>query len=203
MKHRYHLNVVFQFMLGYYFIEVIHMDIWVKLATFVGLALLTVGIYYVKEIPKMHRDLLKNVREFRNNRQLQIESYFRQQGGKELETLFENWVGLLFELEKTKTITPDQVTNLQEKTVIYGSDLTIRILSAYQADNYKHTTNSSDANIKSVVYVATLICSLKKDFTGFEIDPMTLLQIKINDFKSKTAEVQQYTDEIKREVHWE
>lgn len=180
--------------------------------SFITFGLLVIVWYYIKEIPKMHKDLLHDMRESRidelkderkytNNRKLQIESYYREQGGQHLEQLFREWTDVLFDLEKAAHVTPKKFTSLAERTVIYGSDLTIKILSAYQEHNYG--TTDKDSGTKGLMYVALLICSLKQDFTGFKVDPDTLLKIKINDFSSQPTEVMDTLQQIEKEVGWE
>lgn len=168
--------------------------------------------YYVKELPKIHKEYLHDIREtkrkvekdsrqFKNSRQLQIESYFRMQGGNSLETLFKEWTELMMDMDKMKNMSTKKFISLQERTIVYGSDRTINLLSAYQSENY--ATPQGQGSIKAIVYIAMVICSLKRDFTGFSIEPQTLMKMKINDYPENSSDVDKYVAEIKHSVNWE
>ena len=53
---------------------------------------------------------------------------------------------------------------------------------------------------KLMMYIATIICSLKRDFTGYDINPISLLEIKINDFDDYANEFNKYHKEIQAEL---
>lgn len=53
-------------------------------------------------------------------------------------------------------------------------------------DNIENIENQSGElsynTYKMILYVAFIVSSLKFDFTGYEVDPLKLLEIKISDF---------------------
>jgi hypothetical protein len=188
------------------------MSVFQLVIMFASAAIAWIVFYYVKELPKFHKDYLRDFREakrelekdsrqFKNSRQLQIESYFRMQGGNSLETLFKDWTELMMDMDKMKNMNPKKFINLQERTIVYGSDRTINLLSAYQAENYE--TPQGQGSIKAIVFIAMVICSLKRDFTGFSIEPQTLMKMKINDYSENSVDVDKYVAEIKQSVNWE
>lgn len=53
---------------------------------------------------------------------------------------------------------------------------------------------------KLMMYMATIACSLKRDFTGYEVNPISLLEIKINDFDEYADKFAKYNKEIQNEL---
>lgn len=62
---------------------------------------------------------------------------------------------------------------------MYGSPRTIRLLAMYQQENYLNQ-GEVDTSL-SMAYIAEIISSLKYDFSGYKVDPLSLVSIKIND----------------------
>ena len=79
---------------------------------------------------------------------------------------------------------------------MYGSPRTVYTLAAMQYFIYSKETNS----YKLMMYMATIACSLKKDFTGYEINPISLIEIKITDFDDYSDQFIEYQEEIQKEV---
>lgn len=52
-----------------------------------------------------------------------------------------------------------------------------------------------------MVYVAFLISSLKEDFSGYYISPLTLLKITIKDFDTYKTVYSEYAKEIEDELN--
>ncbi|MCT1186653.1 hypothetical protein EFL96_12250 [Lactococcus lactis] len=147
---------------------------------FVGLT--TVG-YFLKDLPTLLREL--RVEESRKNseKEIQREIFFRQLKGSELANTLEDWSDLIMNLDKTsKTATDgDRLSALQKRVLLYGSDRSVKILSETMQNFY----HSSENSFIAICFICHLICSLKYDFTGYEILPIDIIKIKIKDYDSK------------------
>ena len=128
-------------------------------------------------------------------RELQIDSYYRSISGKSIEKLFSDWTDLILDSEKINK-TPEKrryekLNQMIKDVVIYGSAETVRLASILQQYNFRTLENIDDErNPYELMYLgAIVICSMKKDFTGHEIQPEQLFDIKIKDmYKDKTQE---------------
>lgn len=99
------------------------------------------------------------------------------------------------------------VGNLIMTTWIYGKSNTNKLLAAYQQHNFLDQSNytdsmSEDHNTKSIVYMAMIIVSLRKDLMNFDSDPMALIKLKISDVSKPENEQRflNYLDEVKKEI---
>lgn len=156
---------------------------------------------HLKELPKMIRDMLKQNREYRSNHDLQIESYFRQVSNTELESLLNKWTYFITDMDNaSKELKSEsgkkELIELERKTIMYGSPRTVYTLAAMQHSIYSNENNS----YKLMMYMATIACSLKKDFTGYEISPISLIKIKINDFDDYSNQFVKSQEEIQKEI---
>lgn len=66
-------------------------------------------------IPKIIENNIKNSKDSINNRNLQVESYFRKISGNEIKTLFETWASLLLKMPEDKDELTDTFNYLIEK----------------------------------------------------------------------------------------
>ena len=101
--------------------------------------------------------------------------------------------------EKYSNKSPNGVSEFKKlihNTVVYGSDRTVKLLSAYSHSVY---SGVSDGN-KMIVYVAFIVSSLKEDFSGYEISPLTLLELMIKDYDDYKVAYEKYAKEIEQEV---
>ncbi|HDU1440079.1 TPA: hypothetical protein REX43_002208, partial [Staphylococcus pseudintermedius] len=57
---------------------------------------------------------------------------------------------------------------------------------------------NEDHNYKSLVYVAMISSSLKRDFTNQIVDPLQILKIKITDYDD--AKMRKYYKSIEKEI---
>lgn len=48
--------------------------------------------------------------------------------------------------------------------------------------------------------IMTVVSSLKEDFSGYEINPLTLLKLMISDYDDYETEYRKYAKEIEREI---
>lgn len=170
------------------------------ITTILSIAII-LGIYFLKDLPTLFRELKVEQTKAQNNMELQREAYFREIGGKELYNTFNEWLGFLVDSDnKLKNFRKKQATELISKTIKYGSTKTINICGNYMkhvfekveaTNNIENIENQSGElsynTYKMILYVAFIVSSLKFDFTGYEVDPIKLLEIQISDF-SKVKE---------------
>lgn len=174
------------------------------------LLVLATTVYFLKDLPKLYRALKVEQTRASNSQELQREAYFREIGGKDLVRILEDWVAFLYDADnKTKGFDADGAIDLISRTTIYGSTRTILLCSNYTTDLYngrlEQDSNEDDdldyGTAKTLLHHAFIISSLKFDFTGYEVDPLRLLQMKISDF-SEIKETKAFKDaleDIKRE----
>lgn len=167
-------------------------------------------IYFVKDLPKLYRVLKVEQTRAVNSQELQREAYFREIGGEDLVTIFKDWVAFLYDVDnKAEDFDADDAIDLISRTVIYGSTRTILLCSSYTSHLYS-TGVDSELNedeelnydtVKTLLYHAFIVSSLKFDFTGYEVDPLKLLQMKISDFSEikETEAFKKALEDIKRE----
>lgn len=159
---------------------------------------------HIKELPKMIRDMLKQNREYKSNHDLQIESYFRQASNEELQSILDRWTSFITNMEKaTQEMNSengtDEYVKLEHQTIMYGSPRTVLAVAAMQ--HFEYNENDKNPNsYKLMMYIATIACSLKRDFTGYEVDPISLIEIKISDFDEYAEKFSKYNKEIQKEL---
>lgn len=129
----------------------------------------------------------------KNEKELQIESFYRETGGKEIVKMFDEWSSIILNME---TFIQDEnfdekYQNLMKKTFIFGSKNTIILLTHYQQYNYntpeehhimKEKFDITEFQAYVMVYLGLIAASLKKDYTNQNIDCMDLIKLKINDY---------------------
>lgn len=159
---------------------------------------------HLKELPKMIRDMLKQNREYRSNHDLQIESYFRQASNEDLQAILNRWTSFITNMEKAAQEMnsedgTDEYVKLEHETIMYGSPRTVHAVAAMQHFEYHEDENNPNP-YKLMMYMATIACSLKRDFTGYEVNPISLLEIKISDFDEYADKFVEYNKEIQQEL---
>lgn len=160
--------------------------------------------YFVKDLPNLFRELAVEESRGKNEREIQKEAFFRQIKGSDIDEAFNYWTSLMVDMDnKINQIGTasgkKEFVKMQQKVLMYGSNGTVTILSSmmqhvYRRGELKNTVkvsfgdqDSTKENIQNYMlmfYIAYLISSLKKDFTGYSIDPIEILLIKINDIDS-------------------
>lgn len=167
-------------------------------------------VYFLKDLPKLYRALKVEQTRASNSQELQREAYFREIGGKDLVRLLEDWVAFLYDMDnKADEFDADGAIDLISRTAIYGSTRTILLCSNYTSDLYnggleQNSNEDEELNYgtaKTLLYHAFIVSSLKFDFTGYEVDPLRLLQMKISDFSEikETEPFKKALEDIKRE----
>ncbi|TLQ03636.1 hypothetical protein FEZ51_08505 [Pediococcus stilesii] len=159
--------------------------------------LLFIIAIFINRLPYMMENKILQEQKTRDSHEIQIESYFKELGGKEQKDVLNEWTEVLTFLKPIEDV--NLLTDLVHRTVLYGSSRTIKILSIMAQYSYKGMAKDGNEN-KFMIYVAFLICSLKKDFSGQDIDPLTLLKVKINDISDAEEAYIQSINEIKKEL---
>lgn len=130
---------------------------------------------------------LENLK-IKSNRDLQVESFFRDISGQKIEKSFNEWTSLFFNMTMIDKMKQKDLENKLNKMLteifLYGSSNTIK--KAVTMQQYTYKMNQEQQQINSLVYMflfASVICSLKKDFTGYEIEEKELIQMMIKDYE--------------------
>lgn len=155
--------------------------------------LLVFVIYFIRKIPTMVNDKLKDNRSFQNSHDLQVEAYFRQVGNEETKKLLNEWISLIVKPNNTHDV--DKMTKLTQSTILLGSSNTVKIMADMMQYIYKNSQNNQneDFSLTFMIYIAMIISSLKQDFTGYKIAPLDIIRMKINDYdKYKDKYIQIY-----------
>ncbi|MDU5603616.1 hypothetical protein [Mogibacterium diversum] len=181
------------------------------------LGLLAVITYFVKDLPVYFREMKLEQSRARNSQELLREAYFREIGGEEVAQILKDWLSTLFRFKDDNFEIDDEedtdedgeassVEDLLSRTVLYGSTHTIHLCALYMQDLYEGILDSENdgldyAGCKSILYSAFIISSLKFDFTGYEVEPLRFLEMKINDLSEikKTEAFKKALEDIKRE----
>ena len=177
------------------------------------LGLLAVITYFVKDLPVYFREMKLEQSRARNSQELLREAYFRE----EVAQILKDWLSTLFRFKDDNFEIDDEedtdedgeassVEDLLSRTVLYGSTHTIHLCALYMQDLYEGILDSENdgldyAGCKSILYSAFIISSLKFDFTGYEVEPLRFLEMKINDLSEikKTEAFKKALEDIKRE----
>lgn len=144
--------------------------------------LLVFIIYFIRKIPTMVNDKLKDNRSFQNSHDLQVEAYFRQVGNEETKKLLNEWISLI--VKPNNTLDVDKMTKLTQSTILLGSSNTVKIMADMMQYIYKNSQNNQNENFSFtfMIYIAMIISSLKQDFTGYKIAPLDIIRMKISDY---------------------
>lgn len=180
--------------------------------TIIAIILSVIG-YFLKDAPIFIREL--KVEKLRNENQsnLQVESYFREISGKDLQQTFKSWLTLIDDMKDNKLkgkALDTYVKDLQVKTFMYGSSTTIKINATMMQLLYQNNTHEKKIQVdfgkekepdyRIIVYTAYIIASLKKDFTGYDISPRDFLEVKINDLNDTKEAFDKAEKQVKKEL---
>lgn len=129
----------------------------------------------------------------KNTRYLQIDNYFRNTSGENMQDIYNKWTELLFRVgdEEVKEKVEDvgYINSLIYDTFMYSSSESVRRLAIFQQYNYTEHEKRAKGDMELIVLVASIIASLKKDFTGNQVNIEDILRIKMTDIKDKEEEV--------------
>lgn len=160
-----------------------------------GFYLVTAGILFfvvatLKKLPTLIGDKLKDVRQYEFNRLLQVDEFYRKDGN--LQSIMMDWTNLAIDDDVMNSLNTDKgkkkLKSLLAKTVGYGSRRTVKLVAMMLQNIYTQDENSTGYdNYVSLVLISTIVSSLKKDFTGENIEALDILKIKINDFNKNES----------------
>lgn len=94
-------------------------------------------------------------------------------------------------------------TELSNTVFAYGSEEAIKILGAFQQNNYAINSGNGDMQ-KSIAYFILLTCQIKYDLTGIEISPDSWYKIKITDYETNIENKNKFikaTNEVVEELN--
>lgn len=165
--------------------------------------LLILIIYFIRKIPTMVNDKLKDNRSFQNSHDLQVEAYFRQVGNEETKKLLDDWISLIVKINDDHNA--KKITELTQRTILLGSSRTVKIMANMMQFNYKNSQNNQneDFSFAFMIYIAMIISSLKQDFTGYKIDPLDIIRMKVNDYDKYKDKYIQIYKKLKEWNHYE
>lgn len=139
----------------------------------------------MEEIKNNNSNLMQD-KEHKTTRELQVDNYYRSISGVKIEKLFSDWMDMIADTDKIGKLSQDTLKNMIKELMMYGSPRTVYIGSLFQQYNYKRPSTSKEFNSFELLYLgASLVASMKKDFTGYEVDPEILLKMKITDIDSE------------------
>lgn len=163
------------------------------------LLLLIAGFLF--RLPYMLEEKVAQNRKSSDNRQLQVESYFRSISGDDQKDVFSQWALNMLDFKNSKLEPKNDYTSLIYRTVVYGSDKTTILLS--NMSHCMHTLDddpSKEDLMKLKVYQAFIVSSLKFDFAGYNVDPIILLKINISDFDDYETDYKKAAQAIRKEL---
>jgi len=94
-------------------------------------------------------------------------------------------------------------TELSNTVFAYGSEDAIKILGAFQQNNYAMNNGNGDKQ-KAISYFILLTCQIKYDLTGIEISPDSWYKIKITDYETNLENKNKFikaTNEVVEELN--
>lgn len=167
-------------------------------AIVIGLVILALGI--IKIVPTMISKTVEQNRDYELKRSLQIDSYYRQSGSSELQSVMLEWTKLLTDMDYLTSRKPEDLNEIIQKTAIYGSESTLKAAASFFQFLYKKDQSEKEMQ-KGIFYVAFIVSSLKEDFTGQHVSPEELLKLKMNDYTEKEKFYQATISKIKDELN--
>lgn len=160
----------------------------------INIILTVIGIVVIGlilRLPQAITDTWLEQTKNRNAHSIQIESYFKKVSVSKQEEVLNKWTDFLTDMEETTqkytaqtNESMKELRSLLHDTVVYGSDRTVNLLSIYMRNIFDMSNNKKDRSntADQIVYYAFIISSLKEDFTGYHINPLTLLKLEISDY---------------------
>lgn len=161
------------------------------------IALFILAYGFLKVMPKMLENIIKQNKDYDLKKALQIDSFYRENGSSVLQEIMMEWTVMATDLtDLASRYDVESTRKLIQKTIGYSSTHTIKLTAAY----LQHMYNQSNNGLKGVVYLAMIVASLKRDFTGQEIDPIEIIKMTITDFSESETVITGYRDEINKSL---
>lgn len=169
-------------------ISKITMDNWLQIVI-----ILMLLVFFVR-LPYMMQDKMSDKRM----KALQTDSIFRNSSGSELRSVFDGWTKYLTDMNSIgDSMTPDKIKELVHLTIMFGSNRTVSIAAAFLQHVYLNTVNDDEEGKNGnqpdfsetvpimVYFIASMISSLKEDFTGEHVEPMIIVRMNMKDYKAQ------------------
>lgn len=172
-------------------ISKITMDNWLQIVI-----ILMLLVFFVR-LPYMMQDKMSDKRM----KALQTDSIFRNSSGSELRNVFDGWTKYLTDMNNIgDSMTPDKIKKLVHLTIMFGSNRTVSIAAAFLQHVYLNTADDDEGGegegendnqpdfsetVPIMVYfIASMISSLKEDFTGEHVEPMIIVRMNMKDYQA-------------------
>lgn len=178
------------------------MSILYTILQIVGMLILIFAVVTIKQIPSAVSKKVSDERSFYNSKQLQIDNYFRQSNGKNMQEVLREWVKIINDVDHSVMQKTRDLQNLLNQTLTYSSGKTIKLIGIFLQSVYKNGDEITD-DVSQLVYVALIVENLKIDFTGEKIDAIDLLKVKYNDYDQQKEALLTAEKEIKRRLESE
>lgn len=180
------------------YFQISNIPYWIA---FIVIFLLVMAFALTKAIPRIIENNIKQKNEYKSAHQLQIESYFRDISGTKLEDIFAKWTDALITENSFNRFAEEQenVESLIRNTIMYGSNRTVNLASLYLQFIY-NSKESHESDLINIAYLASIISSLKSDFSGYNVEPQLILKIKLTDWEDIKEEMVEYLTEIEKQV---
>lgn len=167
-------------------------DIFLKVVSVLILGAMLFAAGLIKKMPSMIAKEVEQNRKYDHDKALQIDNFYRSAGNTVMQDILSEWTKIMSDLNYINVIIEnDGMNELVRKTMLYGSADSLEIVSRYMQYAF------SDQVEDGYVYIAMIVSALKKDFTGEDVDPLVLIQIKINDYSDNEAFYKETLSRIK------
>lgn len=125
----------------------------------------------------------------KSTRELQIDNYYRSISGQKVEKLFSDWMDMITDAQKITNLSQAKLNKMIKELMMYGSRETVHLGSIFMQYNFRVSQKKITKNSFELLYLGTkLIASLKKDFTGYDVNPEDLIGMTINDIHNPENE---------------
>lgn len=132
---------------------------------------------------------------------LQIDNFYRSVSTKKVEDMLSEWMDLIANTESIKNKKTVELNGMLKDIMVYGSNETIRIAGIFQQYNYQNKVEEKNNGKYELLFIsAFLLASIKYDFTGYRVDPIDLLKMKIKDI-SDPSKKKQFDESLKYAKH--
>ncbi|URN85858.1 hypothetical protein [Acetobacterium wieringae] len=167
-------------------------DITIYLCTGLILAGISGASIFIKktigDLPdRIHQKNMEQIKHI-NSKELQIDNYFRQISGKEIETLLFSWTDYISKVW-SEDLTGVDVPKMTSDVLRFGSGEAIRRLAVmlqfeFSIKKKEDPTKALD-NFVWYYLIAYVVVQLKNDFTGHDIDPTDIIKLRLEDYENK------------------
>jgi len=178
-------------------------ELWNNAVLPLGIVVLTsgvIGLFVSRTIEKQRHNQALN---------LEKETFIREITSKEKEELLKGWAELV--LDKDQILNPKhkelvrKFNNLFLKTAMYGGEKLVSLVTLFQKNNVKNSVLSQSVisekqQYKVLVYLAVIVSEIKYEFTDVKVNPLTLIELKFNDYDSKSEIIFKAYEEIEAEI---